>query len=176
MNYLSPEIQAKALIANVRSATDDGPLILRLSRLIEAHEAQMRATDREEKALGEVIDQRDAAEEALSQAFYLVTGRSPEWSNLFGHAEALGEIEDACSLLRQATSPTPQAAAWRPDRRAIIKLLAARDVQVAKRMADLPNIIKTGESALPPPQSITELADAILALALGPREEEGRES
>ena len=46
------------------------------------------------------IDHRDAAEEALSQAYYLITGRSPEWSNLFGHNEAIEEIDDAQRLLR----------------------------------------------------------------------------
>lgn len=63
------------------------------------------SVDKAERALGEVIDQRDAAEEALSHAYYLVTGRSPEWSNLFGHTEALEEIEDSCALLRNAATP-----------------------------------------------------------------------
>jgi hypothetical protein len=66
------------------------------------------AGDREERALGQVIDERDAAEDALSQAFYLITGHSPEWSNVFGHAQALEEIGDACALLREA------AKSWRP--------------------------------------------------------------
>lgn len=58
--------------------------------------------ERAEAAMLQVIDARDAAEEALSQAYYLVTGRSPEWSNLFGRAEALTDIEDACDMLRLA--------------------------------------------------------------------------
>lgn len=66
-------------------------------------------TPRQEAGELELIDQRDAAEEAFSQAYFLVTGRSPEWSNRFGHAEALEEIEDACTLLRKSipTPPTP---------------------------------------------------------------------
>jgi hypothetical protein len=63
--------------------------------------------EHEERAHGETIDQRDAAEEALSQAYYLITGRSPEWSNVFGYSEALEEIDDAQRLLRQATRSTP---------------------------------------------------------------------
>lgn len=55
-----------------------------------------------EKAEGELIDQRDAAEQAFSQAYYLVVGRSPEWSNLFGANEALEEMDDAQRLLRGA--------------------------------------------------------------------------
>lgn len=34
--------------------------------------------------------------------YYLVTGNSPEWSNKFGHAEALEEVADAVSVLKQA--------------------------------------------------------------------------
>lgn len=52
----------------------------------------------------QLMTERDEAEEALSQTYFLVTGCSPEWSNLFGHAEALEEIEDALILLRKAMS------------------------------------------------------------------------
>jgi hypothetical protein len=61
------------------------------------------ADDRETLKL---IDERDAAEQALSQAYYLVTGRSPEWSNMFGHKEALDEIEDTLIILRKSI-PAP---------------------------------------------------------------------
>lgn len=57
-----------------------------------------------EKHLDQTIQERDDAEQALSQAYYLVIGRSPEWSNVFGHKEALQEIEDAVSLLKQSIS------------------------------------------------------------------------
>jgi hypothetical protein len=58
--------------------------------------------DEHEKQMLAVIDERDAAEQALSQAYYLVTGRSPEWSNNFGHAECLQEIDDSLRLLKSA--------------------------------------------------------------------------
>jgi hypothetical protein len=48
------------------------------------------------------IDQRDNAEESLSQAYFLIKGMSPEWSNLFGHAEAIEDIDDAQRSLRLA--------------------------------------------------------------------------
>lgn len=54
-----------------------------------------------EREIGKLIDERDAAEEALSQAYYLIVGRSPEWSNLFGYKEALADIDDAQSILRE---------------------------------------------------------------------------
>jgi len=51
----------------------------------------------------QLIDQRDAAEECVSNIYFKVTGRSPEWSNNFGFAEALSDIEDAVNLLKAAS-------------------------------------------------------------------------
>lgn len=65
-----------------------------------------------EREMLEVIDQRDRAEEALSQAYYLVIGRSPEWSNLFGHEEALEDINNAQKCLRAAV-PTETCRGFR---------------------------------------------------------------
>jgi hypothetical protein len=61
-----------------------------------------RELRREERSHGETINDRDSAEEALSQAYYLITGRSPEWSNNFGRTEAMADIDDAQDALRQA--------------------------------------------------------------------------
>lgn len=58
--------------------------------------------DQHESEMTKMIVQRDDAEEALSQAYYLVMGRSAEWSNLFGYAEAIEEIDDAQTMLREA--------------------------------------------------------------------------
>jgi hypothetical protein len=46
------------------------------------------------------VRKRDDAEQALSQAYYLVTGNSPRWSETFGYDEALEDIRDACVLMR----------------------------------------------------------------------------
>lgn len=35
----------------------------------------------QERSIEQLVTERDDAEQALSQAYYLVTGRSPEWSN-----------------------------------------------------------------------------------------------
>ena len=56
---------------------------------------------REYNDMLKVIDERDDAEQTLSQAYYLITGRSPEWSNHFGHVEALQDVDDAQRCLRQ---------------------------------------------------------------------------
>lgn len=69
----------------------------------ESEVKEMRETiEKLEKSELELIDERDGAEEALSQAFYLVTGRSPEWSNLFGHDQAHMEISETVNLLKLA--------------------------------------------------------------------------
>lgn len=47
-------------------------------------------------------EHRSSAEEALSHAYYLITGRSPQWSNLFGYEQALEDINDAQISLRKA--------------------------------------------------------------------------
>jgi hypothetical protein len=57
-----------------------------------------------EAQVDQLIDERDDAQEALSRAYYLVTGRSPEWSNLFGAPECLEEIDDAQNVLRKSLS------------------------------------------------------------------------
>lgn len=59
-----------------------------------------------EEAMLQLIDERDAAEDALGQAYYLATGRSPEWSNKFGHKEALAEIEYVIFCLKRAAKKT----------------------------------------------------------------------
>ena len=56
--------------------------------------------DHQERQLLATIQERDAAEESFSQAYHLVIGHSPEWSNCFGHADALREIECAVFALR----------------------------------------------------------------------------
>jgi hypothetical protein len=66
------------------------------------HEAEVgELADKHDYDLGEVIDERDEAIEAVSQAYYLIVGRSPEWSNLFGVKQALEDIDDAQSILRE---------------------------------------------------------------------------
>ena len=87
--------ESVALIAKFRASVAVSEAVAERDAL----EAQMAKDD---VALGEVIDERDDAEETLSQAFYLITGRSPEWSNLFGHAEALEEVDDAQTILRES--------------------------------------------------------------------------
>src|SRR3546814_4110817 len=65
---------------------------------------------REEQSHSRTIDERDAAEKALSDAYAIVTGRPPEWSNHFGYKDALDEMADALA-------GTAQETAWQPTHR-----------------------------------------------------------
>lgn len=55
---------------------------------------------KEEKSHLQSVTERDEAQESISHAYYLITGRSPEWSNNFGFKQALEEIDECQTLLR----------------------------------------------------------------------------
>lgn len=57
-----------------------------------ALDALTREAKGQERRHLKTIDQRDAAEDALGDAYALVTGNQPEWSNAFGYANALEDI------------------------------------------------------------------------------------
>src|SRR3546814_637262 len=76
----------------------------------DALEAKDREIAREEQSHSRTIDERDAAEKALSDAYAIVTGRPPEWSNHFGYKDALDEMADALA-------GTAQETAWQPTHR-----------------------------------------------------------
>lgn len=103
----------------------------RLSRLIvEANSAEIRAiaeaveqyTDQLIAALADaknriaelersetqLINERDAAESALNDAYKAVMGHAPEWSNWFSFENAIDEIELACELWRNQTDDVIQ--------------------------------------------------------------------
>jgi hypothetical protein len=69
---------------------------------LEAIEKRLRDGER---ALNQAIGERDAVEECLSQMYYLVTGNSPEWSNRFGHEQALEDVGDVLAALKAAIDP-----------------------------------------------------------------------
>lgn len=101
----------------------------RLSRLIiEANNAELRAiaeaveqfTDQliaaleaEEKRIAELersetqlINERDAAEYALADMYQAATGERPEWSNMFGFADAVDVVEERLATLEANQSQT----------------------------------------------------------------------
>ena len=83
-------------LASLRAEND------RLNGLCQAHElAASVVTAKMNRDQDQLISERDEAEEALSQAYFIVIARSPEWSNNFHYSEALEEISDACAVLRE---------------------------------------------------------------------------
>lgn len=70
----------------------------------ERNESHLRLLERyasiEGKEHLQTIDERDSAEQAISQAYYLIKGESPQWSNLFGYEQALEDIDDAQKCFR----------------------------------------------------------------------------
>lgn len=90
------------LIANLRKQMEN-----ETNRRVEAeaaHERTRAELERyasiEGKSHLQTLTERDEAEEALSQMYFLITGRSPEWSNLFGHQHAIEDVDDAQKCLR----------------------------------------------------------------------------
>ena len=57
--------------------------------------------------LTKALVERDSAEEVISDIYYRIMGRSPEWSNLFGHKEAVEEIVETFDVVRASLK------AWR---------------------------------------------------------------
>ncbi|EBU9314809.1 protein Ead [Salmonella enterica subsp. enterica serovar Amager] len=56
----------------------------------------------------QLINERDSAESALSDAYKAVMGQAPEWSNWFRFESAIDEIELACELWRNQTDDVIQ--------------------------------------------------------------------
>ncbi|EBV7178224.1 ead/Ea22-like family protein [Salmonella enterica subsp. enterica serovar Thompson] len=91
---------------------------------------QLEATERSiaelERSETQLINERDAAESALNDAYKAVMGHAPEWSNWFSFESAIDEIELACKLWRNQTDDVIQF-------RQRIQELEARTVNLPKR-------------------------------------------
>lgn len=107
----------------------------------------------------------DEVRQALSQAYFLVTGRSPAFSETFGTNEALADIDDACRLLREsAKSANPSTAMpnldgdWSPVSETLVHRL--RDPIPPSVLADMPERMAEALNVIG-----NEAADAIESLA-----------
>ncbi|ASD95676.1 ead/Ea22-like family protein [Salmonella enterica] len=54
----------------------------------------------------QLINERDAAESALSDMYQAATGERPEWSNMFGFADAVDVVEERLATLEANQSQT----------------------------------------------------------------------
>lgn len=61
-----------------------------------------------ERSETQLINERDSAESALSDAYKAVMGQAPEWSNWFSFENAIDEIELVCELWRNQTDDVIQ--------------------------------------------------------------------
>jgi hypothetical protein len=89
-----------------------------------------RTKEQDDEMAMQTLRERDDAEQSLSQAYFLVLGRSPEWTSAWRHQECLDEIKDACTILRSERQRLEDENAvllehWRWEKQAKESLLAA---------------------------------------------------
>ncbi|EIL4496529.1 ead/Ea22-like family protein [Salmonella enterica] len=59
-----------------------------------------------ERSETQLINERDSAESALADMYQAVTGERPEWSNMFGFADAVDVVEERLATLEANQSQT----------------------------------------------------------------------
>ncbi|HGG6551425.1 TPA: ead/Ea22-like family protein [Salmonella enterica subsp. enterica serovar Muenchen] len=74
-----------------------------LYKKLEATERSIAELERSETQL---INERDAAESALADMYQAATGERPEWSNMFGFADAVDVVEERLATLEANQSQT----------------------------------------------------------------------
>ncbi|EDV4899415.1 ead/Ea22-like family protein [Salmonella enterica] len=74
-----------------------------LYKKLEAAERSIAELERSETQL---INERDAAESALADMYQAATGERPEWSNMFGFADAVNVVEERLATLEANQSQT----------------------------------------------------------------------
>ena len=65
---------------------------------LEAYVARLRTED--DKALTQVIEERDECEQVINDLYQAVMGYPPEWSNNFGYRDAVKDVVDYVHALR----------------------------------------------------------------------------
>ncbi|HFZ8080065.1 TPA: ead/Ea22-like family protein [Salmonella enterica subsp. enterica serovar Potsdam] len=72
----------------------------------EQLEAAERSIAELERSETQLINERDAAESALADMYQAATGERPEWSNMFGFADAVDVVEERLATLEANQSQT----------------------------------------------------------------------
>ncbi|HGA5583739.1 TPA: ead/Ea22-like family protein [Salmonella enterica subsp. enterica serovar Potsdam] len=72
----------------------------------EQLEAAGRSIAELERSETQLINERDAAESALADMYQAATGERPEWSNMFGFADAVDVVEERLATLEANQSQT----------------------------------------------------------------------
>lgn len=68
--------------------------------------AAERRIEELERSETQLINERDAAESALADMYQAATGERPEWSNMFGFADAVDVVEELLATLEANQSQT----------------------------------------------------------------------
>lgn len=74
--------------------------------LLDELEAKDRRVAELERSETQLINERDAAESALADMYQAATGERPEWSNMFGFADAVDVVEERLATLEANQSQT----------------------------------------------------------------------
>ncbi|EAT0104161.1 ead/Ea22-like family protein [Salmonella enterica] len=106
------EAVALALRDDMRQAreqldeAESGFAPLTVERLIREREELEKRVAELERSETQLINERDAAESALSDMYQAATGERPEWSNMFGFADAVDVVEERLATLEANQSQT----------------------------------------------------------------------
>ncbi|HGA9257278.1 TPA: hypothetical protein ACIT5E_000637 [Salmonella enterica subsp. enterica serovar Virchow] len=100
-NENGKEIQFERPISDLAYAA-----FLKIESLVEALEAAERSIAELERSETQLINERDAAESALADMYQAATGERPEWSNMFGFADAVDVVEERLATLEANQSQT----------------------------------------------------------------------
>jgi hypothetical protein len=94
-----------------------------------------------------VIDQRDAAEAALADAYSAIVEEQPQWSNCFGYRDPVEEIDDSHRVVTESERRLVDAAAaalsiLREDRDALVESSTVADDEGAPDLSTLDDLAK----------------------------------
>lgn len=103
-NALRELLQARRTIEELTAVVGqrNGECV-RLHSLLDAAEKRIAELENSETQL---INERDAAESALADMYQAATGERPEWSNMFGFADAVDVVEERLATLEANQSQT----------------------------------------------------------------------
>ncbi|HDL7425710.1 TPA: hypothetical protein PXN54_004518 [Yersinia enterocolitica] len=79
----------------------DFPLISREQSLIAQLEAAQKRIAELDNSESQLINERDHAESTINSMFVAVMSEKPEWSNMYQFIDAVDEVEDFVSILKQ---------------------------------------------------------------------------
>ncbi|MHA3605047.1 hypothetical protein [Yersinia enterocolitica] len=108
----------------------DFPLISREQSLIAQLEAAHKRIAELDNSESQLINERDHAESTINSMFVAVMSEKPEWSNMYQFIDAVDEVEDFVSILKQRAE-SAEAALSAASEKPIQITLGAGDVMIS---------------------------------------------